>query len=104
MIAALLLSVASVVPPADIPTPPVVVEMPAVVVQAPGVSVRVGTCPAGSCPYPTAPVLQPVLPLPGSLVPIGKTYDGRTIYRRHYWTPIRDFLFGRHRIHYVPIQ
>ena len=91
MIAALLLSVASVVPPADTPTPPVVVEMPAVVVQAPGVSVRV----AQPSYYPPGTVLVPRT----VLVPAQPV-----VTRRLYWTPIRDFFFGRHRVHYVPIQ
>ena len=80
----------------DVPLPPTPDQpTPAVVVQAPGVSVQV------------APVLIPrtvlvprtVLEPQTVLVPAKPA-----VTRRLYWTPIRDFLFGRHRVHYVPTQ
>uniref|UniRef100_A0A6M3JJS5 Uncharacterized protein n=1 Tax=viral metagenome TaxID=1070528 RepID=A0A6M3JJS5_9ZZZZ len=99
MIALLLSALLSAAPPlpADTPTPPVVVEMLGVLVQAPGVSVRV----VGPSYYVPRTVMVPrtVLVPQTTLVPAQPV-----VTRRLYWTPIRDFFFGRHRIHYVPIQ
>ena len=105
MIALLLSALLSAAPPlpADTPTPPVVVEMPAVVVQAPGVLVRVAQ-PSYYLPRPvmiprTILVPRTVLMPQTTLVPAQPV-----VTRRFYWTPIRDFFGGRHRVHYVPIQ
>ena len=74
---------------------------PAIVVQAPGVSVRVGTIGSGYIIQPRQYGMVPgaVLVPRTVLVPAQPV-----ITRQRYWTPVRDFLWGRHRLHYVPIH
>ncbi len=51
-------------------------------------------------PAPPAVVIQPrpVVVYPQPVVPVAPV-----VYRRHYWTPLRDLLFGRYRVGYAPI-
>jgi len=76
-----------------------------VLVQAPGVTVQVGALVQPS--HVLAPVLIPRRVLvPRTLVVPGVALQPvqPVIVRRPYWTPVRDILFGRHRVRYVPIQ
>jgi len=81
-------------------------ESPGVSVQAPGVSVQVA---------PVAPVIAtpaPVIAAPAPVYLPATVYVPRVqwvpatpvIERRVYPTPLRDFLFGRWGVRYVPVQ
>ena len=75
----------------------------AVRVQAPGVQVVVPTAPSPSTPVP-AP--QYMVPGPVYVVPAPRMYmlpppQPVAVSRIRYWTPLRDFLFGTHRVWYA---
>lgn len=73
-----------------------------------------GQCVGGVCPAPPAPVLVlPAPPVPvrvapqGHLVPVQPIQPQAVqpqVYRRYYWTPLRNWLWGRYRVQYIPVR